>query len=216
MPCRCRSGACVARETLDIYAPDRGPPRSLQHQARARGARLQGALSAALSRHREGAQARARQPEAVRRQDRGPRCVRRSKKGGIEAQVEGREKHLYSVYRKMRKKGVPLNEIVDVYGFRIVVDSVDTSYRALGAVHGLYKPMPGRFKDYVAIPRDQRLPVAAHDALRPERRAARSADPHRRHAPRGASPASPRTGSTRPARRPAARSRTARASGSIS
>ena len=48
---------------------------------------------------------------------------------------------------------MPLNEIVDVYGFRIVVDSVDTSYRALGLVHGLYKPMPGRFKDYVAIPR---------------------------------------------------------------
>jgi GTP diphosphokinase / guanosine-3',5'-bis(diphosphate) 3'-diphosphatase len=75
------------------------------------------------------------------------------KKGGIEAQVEGREKHLFSVYRKMRKKGVPLNEIVDVYGFRIVVDTVDTAYRALGVVHGLYKPMPGRFKDYVAIPR---------------------------------------------------------------
>jgi RelA/SpoT family (p)ppGpp synthetase len=74
-------------------------------------------------------------------------------KAGIRAKVEGREKHLFSVYRKMRKKGVPLNEIVDVYGFRIVVDTVDTAYRALGVVHGLYKPMPGRFKDYVAIPR---------------------------------------------------------------
>jgi len=74
-------------------------------------------------------------------------------KGSINAKVEGREKHLYSVYKKMRKKGVPLAEIVDVYGFRIVVDSVDTCYRALGVVHGLYKPMPGRFKDYVAIPR---------------------------------------------------------------
>jgi RelA/SpoT family (p)ppGpp synthetase len=74
-------------------------------------------------------------------------------KAGVQAQVEGREKHLFSVYRKMRKKGVPLNEIVDVYGFRIVVDTVDTAYRALGIVHGLYKPMPGRFKDYVAIPR---------------------------------------------------------------
>ncbi|HEU4529804.1 MAG TPA: bifunctional GTP diphosphokinase/guanosine-3',5'-bis pyrophosphate 3'-pyrophosphohydrolase [Steroidobacteraceae bacterium] len=74
-------------------------------------------------------------------------------KAGIQAAVEGREKHLYSVYKKMRKKRVPLNEIVDVYGFRIVVDSVDTCYRVLGVVHGLYKPMPGRFKDYVAIPR---------------------------------------------------------------
>jgi len=74
-------------------------------------------------------------------------------RSGVQATIEGREKHLYSVYKKMRKKRVPLNEIVDVYGFRIVVDSVDTCYRVLGVVHGLYKPMPGRFKDYVAIPR---------------------------------------------------------------
>jgi len=74
-------------------------------------------------------------------------------KAEVRGLVEGREKHLYSVYRKMRKKGVPLNEIVDVYAFRVVVDSVDTCYRALGLVHGLYKPMPGRFKDYIAIAR---------------------------------------------------------------
>jgi len=74
-------------------------------------------------------------------------------RAGIAARIEGREKHLYSVYQKMRKKGVSLNEIVDVFGFRIVVETVDTCYRALGIVHGLYKPMPGRFKDYIAIPR---------------------------------------------------------------
>ena len=74
-------------------------------------------------------------------------------KSGIKAVVEGREKHLYSVYKKMRSKGIALNEIVDVYGFRIVVDSVDTCYRVLGVVHGVYKPMPGRFKDYIAIAR---------------------------------------------------------------
>jgi GTP diphosphokinase / guanosine-3',5'-bis(diphosphate) 3'-diphosphatase len=74
-------------------------------------------------------------------------------KAGVTATVEGREKHLYSIYKKMRIKHVALNEIVDVYGFRVVVDSVDTCYRALGIVHGVYKPMPGRFKDYIAIPR---------------------------------------------------------------
>ena len=72
---------------------------------------------------------------------------------GVGGRVEGREKHLYSIYRKMHAKGISLGEIVDVYGFRIVVDSVDTCYRTLGVVHGLYKPMPGRFKDYIAIPR---------------------------------------------------------------
>jgi len=74
-------------------------------------------------------------------------------KSGIKALLDGREKHLYSVYKKMRNKGLALNEIVDVYGFRIVVDTVDTCYRALGVVHGVYKPMPGRFKDYIAIAR---------------------------------------------------------------
>jgi len=72
---------------------------------------------------------------------------------GIEAKVVGREKHIYSIYRKMRSKGRSLHEIVDMFGFRIIVDSVDTCYRVLGVVHRLYKPMPGRFKDYIAIPR---------------------------------------------------------------
>ncbi len=75
------------------------------------------------------------------------------KKAGLGGTVEGREKHLYSIYRKMKKKGISLNEMVDVYGFRIIVDDADTCYRALGLVHGVYKPMPGRFKDYIAIPR---------------------------------------------------------------
>ncbi len=75
------------------------------------------------------------------------------KKAGIDAQVETREKHLYSVYQKMQRKRAPLAEIVDVYGLRVIVDTVDTCYRAIGVVHSVFKPMPGRFKDYVAIPR---------------------------------------------------------------
>lgn len=71
----------------------------------------------------------------------------------IPARVEGREKDVYSIYQKMRRKKVSLAEIVDVYGFRIIVDRADTCYRTLGIVHGVYKPMPGRFKDYIAIPR---------------------------------------------------------------
>ncbi|WP_116808421.1 bifunctional GTP diphosphokinase/guanosine-3',5'-bis pyrophosphate 3'-pyrophosphohydrolase [Steroidobacter cummioxidans] len=74
-------------------------------------------------------------------------------KAQIKGRVEGREKHLYSIYQKMRRKRIPLASIVDMFGFRIVVDSIDTCYRVLGIVHGLYRPMPGRFKDYIAIPR---------------------------------------------------------------
>ncbi|MET0282415.1 MAG: bifunctional (p)ppGpp synthetase/guanosine-3',5'-bis(diphosphate) 3'-pyrophosphohydrolase, partial [Steroidobacteraceae bacterium] len=75
------------------------------------------------------------------------------KKAGIPGKVESREKHLYSVYRKMRRKRTLLAQVVDVYGLRVLVDSADTCYRALGVVHGTYRPMPGRFKDYIAIPR---------------------------------------------------------------
>lgn len=71
----------------------------------------------------------------------------------IEATVAGREKHLYSIYRKMREKGLSLNEVLDVFGFRIVVDKTDTCYRVLGIAHNLYKPSPGKFKDYIAIPK---------------------------------------------------------------
>ena len=77
-------------------------------------------------------------------------CLERS---GIVAEVFGREKHLYSIYDKMKVKRKPFSEIMDVYAFRILVDSVDNCYRSLGAVHNLYKPVAGRFKDYIAIPK---------------------------------------------------------------
>jgi len=77
-------------------------------------------------------------------------CLERD---GLEGEVLGREKHLYSIYKKMRGKRKAFHEIMDVYAFRIVVDKVDTCYRVLGAVHSLYKPLPGRFKDYIAIPK---------------------------------------------------------------
>ncbi len=71
----------------------------------------------------------------------------------LQAEVEGREKHLYSIYRKMRRKGLALGEILDVFGFRIVVAEPWQCYQAVGIVHAQYKPMPGRFKDFIAIPR---------------------------------------------------------------
>ncbi|MGV3655926.1 MAG: RelA/SpoT family protein, partial [Noviherbaspirillum sp.] len=72
---------------------------------------------------------------------------------GIHAEVHGREKSLFGVYRKMRNKHLSFSQVLDVYGFRIVVDSFSNCYVALGALHALYKPMPGKFKDYIAIPK---------------------------------------------------------------
>jgi guanosine-3',5'-bis(diphosphate) 3'-pyrophosphohydrolase len=70
---------------------------------------------------------------------------------GIQAQVYGREKTLFGIYRKMRSKRLSFSQVLDVYGFRVVVDSFANCYVALGTLHALYKPMPGKFKDYIAI-----------------------------------------------------------------
>lgn len=72
---------------------------------------------------------------------------------GIKGTVKGREKNLYSIYNKMRNKELQFQEVMDIYAFRVIVDSIDTCYRVMGAMHGLYKPRPGRFKDYIAIPK---------------------------------------------------------------
>ncbi|MHB1099751.1 MAG: RelA/SpoT family protein, partial [Burkholderiales bacterium] len=65
----------------------------------------------------------------------------------------GREKHLYSIYRKMLEKKLSFSEVQDIYGFRVVVKDIPTCYYALGVLHGLYKPIPGKFKDYIALPK---------------------------------------------------------------
>lgn len=67
--------------------------------------------------------------------------------------LTNREKHLYSIYKKMHDKHLSFSEVMDVYGFRVIVDKVDTCYRVLGVLHNLYKPITQRFKDYIAIPK---------------------------------------------------------------
>lgn len=78
---------------------------------------------------------------------------RRIRQEKLPAGIRGREKHLYGIYAKMHKNKLTFNEVYDVYAFRILVEDVDACYRALGIVHNLYKPMPGKFKDYIAIPK---------------------------------------------------------------
>lgn len=78
---------------------------------------------------------------------------RRLKEVGIPARVQGREKRIYSIYKKMVNKELQFREIMDVYAFRIILQDVDTCYRVLGQMHNLFKPRPGTFKDYIAIPK---------------------------------------------------------------
>ena len=78
---------------------------------------------------------------------------KRMKQDGVTGKISSREKHLYGIYTKMKKKGLSFDEVFDVYAIRIVTDSIDSCYRILGVLHSLYSPIPGRFKDYIAIPK---------------------------------------------------------------
>ncbi|HRP87967.1 MAG TPA: HD domain-containing protein, partial [Gammaproteobacteria bacterium] len=142
----------IARETLEIYAPiaNRLGMNQIRLELEDLGFRC---LHPYRYRVLERALKRAQGSQKQILQKISKRFGANLEEAGIEARVAGREKHIYSIYRKMRDKKRALNEIVDVYGIRIVVDSVDDCYRALGIVHKCYKPMPGRFKDYIAIPR---------------------------------------------------------------
>ena len=142
----------VARETLDIYAPiaNRLGIHSIKLELEELGFRTLYPQRYRII-ERELKRARGNQREFL------PKIVKAVRKSladaGVNGQVEAREKHLYSVYVKMRRKHLSLSQVVDMFGIRIVVGSVDECYRSLGLVHGLYRPMPGRFKDYIAIPR---------------------------------------------------------------
>ena len=142
----------IARETLEIYAPIaiRLGLNQLKEELEDRGFK-------ALYPHRykviqsELRRTRGNRKRAVKNVQTAIR--RRLRQEGLTARVLGREKHIYSVYQKMRDKRLPLAQVLDVYGVRVLVDSVDMCYRVLGSVHNLYKPRPGRFKDYIAIPK---------------------------------------------------------------
>tara|TARA_R110002072_G_scaffold1369_7_gene11381 strand:- start:73972 stop:76080 length:2109 start_codon:yes stop_codon:yes gene_type:complete len=142
----------IAKETLEIYAPiaNRLGMNTIRVEFEELGFR---AMHPLRSRMIEKAvlKARGNRKEVVSKVLSSiESCLERE---NIPAEVFGREKHLYSIYDKMRSKRRSFSEIMDVYAFRIIVDDVDTCYRVLGAVHNLYKPVAGRFKDYIAIPK---------------------------------------------------------------
>jgi RelA/SpoT family (p)ppGpp synthetase len=142
----------IARETLDIYAPiaERLGLNSIRQELEDLGFK-----ALYPTRYRvlgaEMKKARGHRKQAIRKIE--TAIKRRLRQEGVKARVIGREKHLYSLYRKMQEKDLSFHEIMDVYAFRILVDNADTCYRVLGLTHGLYKPVPGRFKDYIALPK---------------------------------------------------------------
>ncbi len=142
----------IARETLEIYAPiaNRLGLNSIYQELEdlsfsylypARYRVLSKALKSARGNRREVV---SKVQETIKK---------RLKADGIEAVAHGREKHIHSIYRKMREKHLSFAKVHDVFGFRIIVKDVPSCYLVLGALHALYKPIPGNFKDYIAIPK---------------------------------------------------------------
>lgn len=144
--------ARIARETMEIYAPiaNRLGLNEIFHELQDlsfkyihpnRHSVLSKALKVARGNRREVV---TKIQDAIRQ---------RLSDNKIIAEVKGREKHLYGIYQKMQAKSLAFSEVLDIYGFRVLVEDVNACYIALGLLHGLYKPIPGKFKDYIAIPK---------------------------------------------------------------
>ncbi len=142
----------IATETLDIYAPiaNRLGINSIRVELEDLGF---AALHPMRARYIQEAVRKLRGDHLGIIQEIQERIRQRLDEMGICGRIIGREKHLNSIYQKMKVKRRSFHEIMDVYAFRIVTDSVDSCYRILGAMHTLYKPVPGRFKDYIALPK---------------------------------------------------------------
>jgi len=142
----------IARETLEIYSP-------IANRLGMNRIRLEledlGFLAMYPQRYRvldeNVRKARGNRKEIIRKLEES--ILERMRQEALVGRVIGREKHLFSIYNKMKMKQLSFSEVMDVYALRIVVNSVDMCYRILGAVHNLYKPVPGKFKDYIAIPK---------------------------------------------------------------
>ncbi|HEV8110155.1 MAG TPA: bifunctional (p)ppGpp synthetase/guanosine-3',5'-bis(diphosphate) 3'-pyrophosphohydrolase, partial [Burkholderiales bacterium] len=142
----------VARETMEIYAPIalRLGLNTLYHE-------LQELAFSHLHPLRYQVLAKATKAARGNRREMIGRTLEAVKKklvdSGIDAVVQGREKHLYSTYRKMIDKHLSFSEVHDIFGIRVIVKDLSSCYLGLGALHALYKPIPGKFKDYIAIPK---------------------------------------------------------------
>ncbi len=142
----------IARETLEIYAPiaNRLGINTLRLELEDLGFQAMYPLRYRVL-EKAVREARGHRKEVLNKIE--TSIKRRLRQEKLSGRILSREKHLYSLYRKIRDKTLSFDDVYDVYAFRIVVDRVDTCYRVLGVMHNLYKPVPGKFKDYIAIPK---------------------------------------------------------------
>jgi len=142
----------IAQETLEIYIPiaNRLGIYTIRHEMEDLVLKAMYPMRYKVLEHAV-SKASGHRKEVINKIDKA--LVTRLNEMGLDAEVQKRKKHLFSLYKKMRDKHLSFNKVFDVYAIRVLVDTVDECYRVLGVVHNLFKPIPGRFKDYIAIPK---------------------------------------------------------------
>ena len=174
----------IARETLEIYGP-------IAHRLGM--GKIRGELEDLAFRYVDPIAYQQVHDEVEQRRKKGEEFLQqivglirdKLKENGIEARVESRIKRLFSIWQKLQRQRISVDQTYDLFAIRIITSSVNDCYAVLGMIHNQWRPVPGRIKDFIAMPRPNLVPVAAHHGDRGKRQCLRSADPHRRHAPHG-------------------------------
>ena len=158
---------CAARQPAGRVAGEVG----------ARGSGVPLSAAGRVQAHRRRAQGAALRARALHRGAEG-RLQGELRAAGIEASIEGRPKHIYSIWRKMQAKHLAFEQLMDIRAARVLVNTVAECYAALGIVHSLWQFIPGEFDDYIATPEGQSLPLDSHGRHRARHAAGRDPDPH--------------------------------------
>ena len=172
----------IARETLDIYAPlarSIGCQRICTELEELAFTHLNPVARNAILRRLETLRSGQEKAVALASEE----IARTLSEAGIASRVLGREKNAYSIWRKLQRKSIGFAQLSDIYAFRVIVDTEDDCYRALGVIHRAWTVVPGRFKDFISIPKRNNYRSLHSTVVGPARHADRDADPHRGDGP---------------------------------
>ena len=175
----------IARETQEIYAPIAHRLGMGKIRGELEDLAFQYVDPIAYNQVKEAIESRRKEGEAFLAGMQKTHRRASSRKPALQARVEARIKRIYSIWQKLQRQHISVDQIYDMLALRVITKSVNDCYAVLGIIHNQWRPVPGRIKDFIAMPRPNLLQVAAHHGHRRKRPCLRGADPHRRDAQDG-------------------------------